>query len=182
MFWSAYRSPSMLVAAAVLLTACSDVTEPAGASRRLGILQLEAYTGAVVQPGSSTRKDADTVRWDVAPIMGQVVWPPVVIDAPAVVDAGEPFTITVYTIGPNGCWRADGHELAVGGHRIEIRPYDAHSGAEACTGVLTFLPHAATVSVSEPGEWTVRVRGRRARHGDAVWETPVTAEQTIQVR
>src|SRR5690606_15115935 len=96
--------------------------------------------------------------------------------------AGKPFTITVYTIGPSGCWRADGYELAIGGRKIEIKPYDVHSGADVGTGVLTFLPHVAAVTLKDPGAWTVRARGRRARHGDAVWEAPVAAERTILVR
>src|SRR5690606_25342691 len=123
MFWSAYRSRLIALAAVGILAACTDVTEPTGVSKRIGILQLESYSGYVVV-SESTPQGNDEVRWDVEPANENVVWPPLVIDVPDVVDAGKPFTITVYTIGPSGCWRADGYELAIGGRKIEIKPYD----------------------------------------------------------
>jgi hypothetical protein len=64
---------------------------------------------------------------------------------------------------------------------VELTPYDVHSGHAACTAILLNLSHESTVTLDEPGEWTIRVSGRRARYGDETWETPVSAEKVIVV-
>jgi hypothetical protein len=105
-----------------------------------------------------------------------------VLVSPDTVEAGEAFQISTHTVGPNGCWRSDGQVANTQGRIVVLRPYDSHSGAEVCTEALTFLSHASTVVLSEVGEWTLRVDGRRLRMGDTVWEEPVSATRTIIVR
>jgi hypothetical protein len=162
----------------VLAAACAESsTEAEFAGPRPGILQLESYVGAVTQLDQGVD---GAVRW--TPDPENVVAPPRVIIVPDTVQAGSAFDVTVYTIGESGCWTAAGQEVSVTGRVVEIRPYDTHSGADICTQVLGFLRHGAVLRLEEAGEWVIRVRGRRVRHGDPVWEAPVSVEKTVIVR
>jgi hypothetical protein len=167
----------------MLLVACaSDTTSPLrdAAGWQAGILQLRGYTGNILEMGGSTTPDRP-VRWTAPPQAGDVV-PPRVLIAPDTVTMGQVFEVKTVTIGLSGCWRAEGQSVNMNGRIIELKPYDGHSGSEICTTILTFLEHASSLSLSEQGEWTIRVMGRRVRHGDDTWFEPVTAEQTIWVR
>ncbi|MCI0437456.1 MAG: hypothetical protein L0271_28055 [Gemmatimonadetes bacterium] len=163
------------IAALGLLVACSDSTGLDASRRTLGILQLEGGGSA-----SGAVNPTTAIRWN--PLPGEAVtYPPNVIEAPDTVIVGENFQITVYTVGPNGCWRADGIDVEKQGRVVGTTPWDRHSGAEVCTQVLSFLPHSTTTKLDETGEWTIRASGRRVR-GEGTSDLDVTAERTVFVR
>lgn len=170
------RRTARLVAGAALLLGCSDPVEPLVADPHLGVLQLEGYTVAAQTTSDPNRG----VTWTLPPD-SEVHLPPAVIDAPDEVDAGQPFVVTVTTIGLSGCARAEKQEVNISGRTVELKPYDVYVG-EICTAILLYLSHESTITLGSPGEWTIRVSGRRARYGDQSWETPVAAETTIVVR
>ena len=162
-----------LLAASVTVSGCSTPTGPEPSAREIGILQLLPALGA---SEGSTQPDS-TVTWDVPP-GGDVYTAPTTIQVPDSVAVGEAFAIVVYSIGINGCWGPDGQDDEIANSTIEITPYDRHSGAEACTEILGYLPHEGTFVADQPGEWTIRVRGRRVRGSDLDGATPVVAERT----
>lgn len=170
-----YRTMAVVGLAGVLAAACSEPSAPAALQPQAGVLQLEGYTG--LQPSQA----GVAVRWSVEPGTGTFV-PPAVLAVPAEVQAGQAFDAVVTTLGMNGCWRADSQAVSKSGRTLDLKPYDVHSGADFCTEALQYLPHTSRVTLDSPGEWTVRVTGRRARHGDREWEVPVAAEATIIVR
>jgi hypothetical protein len=96
------------------------------------------------------------------------------------VEAGTPFEITTYTVG-GGCTVADGQEVQISANVVELKPYDRELG-EICTMQLVFVPHTSTLTLDTPGEWVVRVTGRKVRYQDTSWELPISAETTITVR
>ena len=160
-----------------LLIACSVTTGPDGSRRALGILQLESFAPA---PATAGGGPTGTITWNLPP--GEhITYPPNVIDAPDTVTLGQTAPVTVYTIGPNGCWAADGLDVARSGRVVEITAWDRHSGAEVCTMVLGYLAHTTTVTFDQAGEWTIRLRGRRVR-GGASPDLSVTAERVVFVR
>jgi hypothetical protein len=108
------------------------------------------------------------------------VFPPEVIESPSEAIAGYSFPVTVFTIGPNGCWSPDGIEVETGERVVDLVPWDHHSGADACTMIFGYLAHEATLNLSEPGEWTLRVAGRRIR-GDGSSDGSVRAERRVIV-
>ena len=160
---------------AVAMIGCSDSTAPRAGAPQPGVLQLAAYAGPETMIGDPT------VAWSVEPGVGVLV-PGRVLIAPDTVDAGVAFDVTVTTIGVNGCWRAGGQTVAVAGGVVDLLPTDVHSGADVCTEMVGFLAHTSPVTIDAPGEWTLRVSGRRMRHGDAVWQEPVTVERGVYVR
>jgi hypothetical protein len=167
-----------LVAVMVLLAACDDPAQPPALTPMLGILQMEGVSESLTSPDSTVRDT--TIRWTHPPGESAVV-PPEVLVVPAEVQAGEPFTVDVTTIGEGGCWSAESQDVEISNRTVELTPYDVHSGHAACTAILLNLSHESTVTLDEPGEWTIRVSGRRARYGDETWETPVSAEKVIVV-
>lgn len=142
------------------------------------MLQLESSVALAVV-GPTQPRDNDRLRWDQPPDSEDMFIPPRVLEVPVIVAVGKPFQLTVYTIGRNGCWRSDGLEVRRKERVVEVVPYDRHSGAGICTQVLSYLPHRTMLTLDEPGDWVIRVEGRRVRHGEAEWETPVFAETTI---
>jgi len=159
-----------------LLVACSDSTGLDVQDRVLGILQIEA-TGMA---GIVTSGDPDrNIRWNLPP-GERITYPPTVIEAPDTVTVGQPFQVTVYSIGPSGCWTADGLEVATSGRLVGLTPWDRHSGAEICTTILALLAHPTSLTLDQTGEWTLRVTGRRVRDGQT--DDTVTAERMVFVR
>lgn len=160
-----------------LLAGCSgELAGPEG-GRHPGALVVVGWTGNVpVNLGSD-----DGVVWGQQPGEGDIT-PPKVLVAPDTADAGIAFEVTTYTVGSNGCWRSDGQTVTTIGRVVVLRPYDAHSGSGVCTMALVFPAHRSTLVLTEAGEWTLRVEGRRVRMGDDVWEEPISAEKTIIVR
>ena len=163
----------VVVIVGLVLAACGDPTgiEPAA---RAGVLQLVGSGGYGGVSGDPE------LRWT-APASSDVFIPGDVLVVPDTVTAGEPFTVTVRTIGLNGCWAPAGQEVRWEEHTVELRPRDAHSGARVCTEILQLLTHTSELSIPEPGEWVVRVRGRRVR-ASGTGEEPVAVEKTIVVQ
>lgn len=160
-----------------LLASCTgEVSGPEGWTRP-GVLMVSGWTGSV--------------HWDPGPDSG-LVWESQpgpddltaeeVLVAPDTVEVGEAFQVVTYTIGPSGCWRSDGQTVSTNGRIVVLQPRDSHSGSEICTGALVFLAHASTLVLTEPGEWTLRVDGRRLRLTEPQWDEPVSATRTIIVR
>lgn len=159
-----------------LLAACSDSLGLDESRRLPGILQIVLTTAPT---GLGERDPA--IRWSDPP-SGSVLTPPAVIEAPDTVNAGQAFEITVYTIGPTGCWAADGADVHTGSTIVHVTPWDRHSGAEVCSTVLSYLERSVMVTLLQPGEWTIRASGRRARDTIGNGDVAVTAERTIFVR
>ncbi|HEY0036122.1 MAG TPA: hypothetical protein VGB66_05505 [Longimicrobium sp.] len=129
--------------------------------------EVGRYVGIVEWSASNVQTFAD-------PAMG-------VITAPDTVTAGQPFQVTITTVGPSGCWRADGAEKAVQGNLATITPFDRVEG-ELCTGALVSLPRSVELRFDTRGEATIRVYGRRVRDGNLNAATERTVEQRIIVR
>jgi hypothetical protein len=104
--------------------------------------------------------------------------------APDTVTAGEPFGLTVVTIGPNGCWREGGMTVERTETVVEMTPYDRFSGGRgiACTDMIAVLPRNLTLRFDAPGSATLRVRGRRVIGTDFDRTEPMLIEKTIHVR
>jgi hypothetical protein len=167
------------LAALVLVTACSGGLGPDGSLRTIGIFQIDDTAAAAALSAEPGGIDG-SVRWDVPPGDG-IAFPPDVLEAPDTVAVGQTFGVTVRTIGPNGCWSADGLDVVTTGRVVELTPWDLNSGADVCTMIFGYLDHSTTLTLPEPGEWTLRARGRRVR-GDGGSDGSVTAERTVFVR
>lgn len=161
-----------------LAAGCADEVTGPGARRAPGVLAISGWIGNV--PARVTNGGGD-LNWDRRPGMDEISAPEILV-APDTVQVGQAFDVTAYTVGNGGCWRADGETVHIEGRVIVLKPYDAHSGSEVCTLILLFLPHRTSVVLTEAGEWTLRVQGRRLRMGDTVSDEPITAEKTIIAR
>ena len=104
-----------------------------------------------------------------------------VITAPDTVTAGQPFQVTITTVGPNGCWSAAGAELASQPSVATITPFDRVQG-EVCTQATVSLPRTVQVRFDVPGEATLRVYGRRVVDGNVSAATERVVERRIFVR
>lgn len=84
------------------------------------------------------------------------------IDVPATVRAGEDFTVTVRTLGADGCWRRDRTEVSVSGLVATVTPWDVdrRHRETACTLATVEITHTATVRFEQTGEGRVDIRGR----------------------
>jgi hypothetical protein len=163
-----------ITAVALGVAACSDTFGLDESRRAVGIFQMDVATT------QSNGQTDPAIRWTVPPTSG-ITFPPHVIEAPDTVFAGQSFEITVHTIGPSGCWAADGVDAALSSAVIQLTPWDRHSGADVCTTILSYLVHTTALTLPLPGEWTIRASGRRVRGGNDR-DTSVTAERTIHVR
>jgi hypothetical protein len=170
-----------LAGTALALAACSVPTAApdAARSRELGVLQLvsSAPLGAAL-PRSDAEEwtpSLDDARY--------IVVPREVVDVPDTVRSGRTLTVTVHTIGTDGCWSADGGTLERSADTITIRPYDRHSGAAACTAIALVggLEHRFVTRFDEPGTSVIRVQGRRVRQDVREEGTPVTVERRVVV-
>jgi hypothetical protein len=102
-----------------------------------------------------------------------------VVEAPASVQVGRDFTVTVRTFG-GGCVSAAGASVTY--HRPELTlavivPYDNSRlpPGTPCADVLTRPARDVTLRFTTPGTATIRVEGRREPDGGrAVVEVPVT--------
>ncbi len=102
--------------------------------------------------------------------------------APDTVQAGVDFQVTATTLG-GGCERQGETETEVRGSVATVKPYDyTDVGAEACTDILKFFPHTATLRFATPGEALLRVQGRRVGPDTPSEGVPVTLEKRIVVR
>ena len=90
---------------------------------------------------------------------------PVVITAPESVEAGVPFEVSVRTYG-GGCHSRGTTDVDAIGLRVNVRPYDTHSGHNLCTLPLAMFDHVAVVTVHEPGNALISFYGA-AEPGDS---------------
>ena len=107
--------------------------------------------------------------------------PPSALVAPDTVRAGVDFQVGATTLG-GGCERAGETEVQVSGGVAVVTPYDYTARAGACHDILLYLPHAATLRFSTPGEAVVRVRGRRVGPDTPRDGVPHTVEKRVVVR
>jgi hypothetical protein len=171
----------------VSLLTVSACGSPAGldaarASRALGILQVNAGYGQVpVVDGTY----GGQVRW-YPPLESReaVLLPPSLLSAPDTVALGQPVTISVGTIGLDGCWSPDGGDVTQDSTAVDITPYDVRSGAALCTvmSLERSLLHHFTVTLVRPGTHTIRIHGRRAISADGLVDDLVTAERSVVAR
>jgi hypothetical protein len=162
----------LLVTTALL--ACSSPMEYEAGPPQPGVLQLLEYPAAPDDKNSG-------IHWSPEPD-GQVLVAPQAISAPDTVTAGTAFDVITTTIGLNGCWSAGGQTVQIMEHLVEIKPRDIHSGASVCTEILLFLPHTSTLQLPAPGQWLLRVHGRRISQQRSALEEPVIAEKIVVVR
>jgi hypothetical protein len=170
------RTVRTLVGCALVLVAgCTDPVGMAADAVRPGVLQLVGFDAL------PTSGYTESVVWSVDR-SSNVIAPRQPLVAPDTVAAGVAFEVVVNTIGVNGCWRAGGQDVRVEDGVVTLTPADVQSGAHVCTLLLSELPHTSRVTIATPGDWTLRVDGRRVRHGDDGWQEPVTAEKKVVVR
>jgi len=161
----------------MLIGGCRESVGPDAGVRMRGLLQ---YSLTGVSPAPAPGDPGDPIRWSVPPASG-VIYFEDAIEAPDTVSVGVPFEVAVHTVGPNGCWRADGTDVVPSNRIIEITPWDVHSGAEVCTLVIGYLRHAFELRLEQAGEWTLRATGRVV-YGDEWTGVPITAERTVIAR
>lgn len=166
-----------LLGAMLAVGGCSESMAPPHTSRHVGALQ---YEGVGLLTGLGPNETQYPIIWSVEPAEN-AAYVPNAIEAPDTVEAGRAFTVSVHTVGLNGCWRAVDMDVSRSGRVIEFTPWDEESGADVCTQVLGILRHDATLSLNETGTWTLRAKGRLVRKDEAR-ETPVTAERILVVR
>src|SRR5690606_6709012 len=92
------------------------------------------------------------------------------------------FDVEVTTIGMSGCWSGAGMWARPVEGGFDLIPTDVHSGANYCTEIALYIGHHARITIDTPGEYTLRVKGRRLRQGDSQWKEPVSAQRTIVVQ
>ncbi|HUF13959.1 MAG TPA: hypothetical protein VMN78_12720 [Longimicrobiales bacterium] len=90
---------------------------------------------------------------------------PVVINVPDAVEAAVPFEVSVRTYG-GGCQTQGVTDVEVTGHRVDVRPYDIHSGHDFCTQPLRMFDHVAMVTIHEHGQALISFHGK-AEPGDS---------------
>lgn len=150
---------------AAVLGACSSSTAP-GESRVMGILEMESGVQGSLAPSAASDASSRTV-----------------ITAPDSVEAGVSFTAIVTTIGLSGCWEAAGEEIELDRNLAVVVPYDLNGMRDgvACTGALIELPHPVELQFAEPGEATLRVRGRKVFQENIERADTVVLEKRIVV-
>jgi hypothetical protein len=89
---------------------------------------------------------------------------PVTITTPDTVPLGVPFEISIRTYG-GGCHEEGKTKIRVRGLRVDVTPYDIHSGAKACTDVLKTFDHRATMALPTPGLARVLFFGKQEPDG-----------------
>jgi hypothetical protein len=84
------------------------------------------------------------------------------IEMPEAVQAGEAFTVTVRTVGGNGCWQRHRTDVSLSGLSAAITPIDAHVRRRGtmCTQAIIDIIHEATLRFDEAGIAEVEIRGR----------------------
>lgn len=167
-----FKTAYAIMLLGTLLSACEMPTGP-HISHQMGILEWRM------------RAPARERRWPSAQLLpsGTEAVSRASVAAPDTVLAGDPFTVTVTTIGANGCWQPTDASLELDEAAAVITPYDAVlSGPDiGCTDALKDLPHQVRVRFTRRGEAVLRVRGRRVTGSDFTAGEEVVVEKRIQV-
>ena len=166
------RTASFVVALAALgVAGCAEGVGPGGPGAARRSLAIVEWQG----PGQPSDPHAGKPGYT----PGE--WTSEPITAPQSVQAGAEFSVIVRTVGPNGCWRAGDTPVEYAAGEVRITPYDVHSGAQACTELLGYLPHPVKLRLDTPGEVVLRVQGRRVVNG-TVQDDPTVITHRIVVR
>ena len=99
--------------------------------------------------------------------------------APETVQVATPFEVTVRSYG-GGCTRAGSTRVTTGLNDVLVEPFDITDRADACTAILKFFTHRATLQFTKGGTGIVRVRGRART--ETARDSLITRERTIVVR
>lgn len=161
------KAGTLLAATLVTLSACAEAVGPKADAGRRSLAIVEWQGPGQPAPGTPGHTPGE---WTSEPIT-----------APSTARAGVPFEVIVRTIGPNGCWSAGDTPVEYAAGEVRITPYDVHSGAQACTELLGYLPHRVQVKLDAPGEVTLRVQGRRVVNG-VVEQDPTVITHTVVVQ
>ena len=140
------RLRATILTAALVVTACTSGTEPDADGWRRVIGQIEPQLSSI-----------QAIRF------------------PVEVIAGEPFTVTVTTLGSSSCTRPDGATLNPGTSLAVITPYDriAPEGTP-CTRDLRGFPRDVAVTLSRAGQATIRIVARGFDNAPLTYEAVVT--------
>jgi hypothetical protein len=84
------------------------------------------------------------------------------VEAPAAVQAGQPFTVVVTTGGPDGCWKKERTEVSNREMSATITPYDVEERGRntGCTQAPVDITHTAELTFGRMGTGVITVRGR----------------------
>jgi predicted RNA-binding protein with TRAM domain len=107
-----------------------------------------------------------------------------VLTAPATVQAGEEFQVTITTFG-GGCEREGDTSVVITETAANVMVYDFTTATRpdvACTAILKRLPHTVTLSFTTPGEALIRVWGRRVGPETPPMGVPTILEQRVMVQ
>jgi hypothetical protein len=128
-------------------------------------LTLGAVVAACAAPGTTdTSADWERRIGVVEPALSSIQ----MLKLPPEVRVGEPFTVTVRTLGSSSCTRAAGMDVASEGLSVELTPYDEYArNPAACTDDLHAFEHTARVTVAVAGQARVRLHAR-ALTGEAL--------------
>ena len=146
--------PLTILAALILLMGCDSVlgTDDEATDPEMGIIEWED------PPSDGAEATASSIPDEY-----------LALSAPDTVEAGVLFEVTVTTLGPNGCWRADREDVETEGDpptAVTITPYDKHSGADACTMQIVGLERTVDLQFDVPGTTTIWVTGRAVEGSD----------------
>jgi hypothetical protein len=136
----------------VLAAGCSSLTGPG--DRQMGIIGTEDGE-TLLHAGSAGA--VSSVLPDGAGTSDPLLLP--VLESPDTVAVSTPFEAVVRTLGPDGCWRADGARVSGAPNGAEIVPYDRISG-QNCTDAVRRLARTVTLRFDDSGEAVLRVTGR----------------------
>lgn len=91
-----------------------------------------------------------------------------VVDVPAVVTAGEEFTVHITTYGSNSCWTRGRTDVELSGSAITVTPYDNRSGERNCADVVGLFDHSVSITIPDSGVAELKIRGRDMPSGTEV--------------
>ena len=140
--------------------------------------------------GNPAGGPGDTVSRAAGPearILGAIDYPDAgasdVVTAPAAVQAGQEFQVTITTFG-GGCERAGDTGLILAENGANVMVYDFTTATRpdvACTMVLKRLPHTVTLRFDRPGEALIRIWGRRIGADAPPAGVPVVLDHRVMV-
>ncbi|HST63383.1 MAG TPA: hypothetical protein VLK84_32025 [Longimicrobium sp.] len=125
--------------------------------------------------------DADELDYHREP--GFLTWAGIAADvqAPATVQAGQPFTIRVVTFGST-CRRPAPAEVVRVGLRTDVAVYVQEPVGGTCNRALGHLEHDVELVFAERGTALVRIHGQGYGAGAGEAHAPLTIERTITVQ
>lgn len=80
---------------------------------------------------------------------------------PDTVPRGVPFQVEFDSFGGGCVRRVARDDVSVTTSRVDISPYDRHTGGDVCTADLLFLKHTIQVRLNSAGTYAIRVIGHQ---------------------